>query len=289
MIANNYERFLSRNKDSIYKIEKSKNVGKDPVKCYKAVYSTFKEKNVNIPNYSIWKHFSRFEKEIVGYYIVATMDPEDILYDNKFNPKVTKNPDLIVKPGTYPIVLMKKDLSKEAHLALYDDGDKKEISEKIIKEIIKLNAIPKKSIKCKIYSEDCEVLSSDEVIVKEYIYGSYLDDEDNISDDICHVATLSPKDIVFSFKDYIGDIVGICCDVIIKPGKYKVEKVDDYADLEISRLEKEMEILREKINHSKVETKKLMGEQETYEMDLLRISTDLKNIYSYLKLREDMK
>ena len=57
----------------------------------------------------------------------------------------------------------------------------------------------------------------------------------------------------------------------------------------ISRLEKEMEILREKINHSKVETKKLMGEQETYEMDLLRISTDLKNIYSYLKLREDMK
>jgi hypothetical protein len=290
-------------------IEELKAVPQEVVKCYRLDDRSIKSNTVNYNNYTVWKYFSNFGEEVIGDYLVATINPEDILYDNEsFQHKKKEYPDLIIKPGKYDIVKIDKDLSKEAHLALYDDGENKNIPEDIIREIKKLKAVPKDNIICRCLKKDCTE-EDDHILVYKYSYCIYnsAEDESIFDEDLYYNIEVKPDNVVFSSDHCDSFMVKLCCDLIITPGRYKIIEEslleEDEGDEGDNYVEDLVDILRteiSKINDDLNSLKSKMDNLTNYEQEFddmtkkvdelsvatLEVSTNLTNLIEYIKNKQ---
>lgn len=249
------------------------------IRCYMKADREVITDTLEIKGYSTWKDNSIYVNEPPGKYLFITLDSNDIAHNSLAGECYT------VKPGTYKVELVEKDLSKEAYTYLYDDGDRKEIPINIATEISSLNAIPKEPIKCIIFADDCIETVDDEVMTSRYTYCQYLNEEDNIAEEF-YVITVKPVNILFSSLHSGKNTFGYC-DLIIKPGIYNIDGEGDFVESTLARLEDEMADLREKIKINKEAVKQLMLQQDSYEIDLAKIAESLGYIALYLRQKEE--
>lgn len=301
-------------------LEELKAKQQDPVKCYREDDRSIKCNTANYHEHTVWKYFSMFHKEVMGNYIVATMHPEDVLYDQRFCCFPEKYPDLIIKPGKYDVVEMEKDLSKEAHLALYDDGENRGIPEDVVNEIKKLKAVPNSNTICRCLKEDC-VYEDGKILVYKYSYCIYDSpkDEQMFDEDLYYIIEVKPSNIVFSSDHCDSFKVKLCCDLIITPGVYNIvseenppsledegdegdegddkeDDGDDYVEAMVQNLSTDISILDEDLTDIKYRLNNLT--KYTQEIDnltrkldecsttLLAVSNNLTSLMKFLRDKE---
>lgn len=103
-ILSNQDLTICLTKSDITVIEELKCVGQNPVKCYTIDNRSNKTEDVYLDKYTYWRYLTRLDKEYSGNYMVMTVNPENILYDNMYNPnRKDSYTDLIIKPRRYSV------------------------------------------------------------------------------------------------------------------------------------------------------------------------------------------
>jgi len=92
-------------KEEVAGIEDLKCVGQNPVKCYTIDNRSSKSDTIDLHKSTYWRYLTRIDKEFSGDYVIITVDPKNILYDNMYNSERKDNyTDLIIKPGRYSVI-----------------------------------------------------------------------------------------------------------------------------------------------------------------------------------------